>query len=372
MLARMKRTIAIKLNVTPEQANDLLDLQKQFSAACNQAAAVAAEHSENNRVRLHHLCYRVLRNQFPQLRSQMCCNVIAKTSQAMNALRRPKQIVFKDVCSVHFDKRTYSLKEQTLSLFSLRGRIRIPLEISSFHKVFLNQGQAKEAELVRKGKRWFFHLVLDLPDVPSIAEGNALGVDLGENVLAATSTGKLFGGGVLRASRDQFLAHRQRLQGKGSQSAKQRLRHISGREQRNVRHVNHCVAKKIVQEAKRNDSSTIIMEDLKNIRERIRAGKKVRSRLHRWSFDQLREFVEYKAQAQGIQVLYVCPAYTSRTCSHCLSLGSRLKHRFSCSHCGSLQHSDLNASRNIMRLGLSADRSIGDVNRRYVAASGGR
>jgi IS605 OrfB family transposase len=302
----------------------------------------------------------------------MCCNAIAKTSNALKAQKHPKQILFKHGCSVHFDKRTYSLKNGILSLFTLQGRIRIPLEISAFHKGFLDYGTPKEAELVRRGKRWFFHLVLDLPDVLPMEAGDAMGVDLGENVLAATSTGKLFGGGPLRAHRDQFLGTRKRLQSNGSQSAKKRLRKISGRERRSVKHVNHCISKEIVQEAQRNGCSTIVMEDLKNIRERIRAGKKVRSRLHRWSFDQLRCFVEYKAAAQGIQVLYVNPAYTSQTCSCCLSLGKRLKHRFSCLNCGSLQHSDLNASRNILRLGLSADRPTGDVNRRHIAAFGGR
>ena len=368
----MKRTIAIKLNVSLSQDLALLELQAIFSTACSQVAGIAIEQSEKNRVRLHHLYYHTLRKNFPQLGAQMCCNAIAKASQALKALKRPRQVLFKKGCSVHFDKRTYSLKDQVLSLFSLSGRIRLKLEISSFHQTFLNRGMIKEAELVRKGKRWFFHLVLDLPDVLPVEPGNAMGVDLGENVLAATSTGKLFGGGVLRASRDQFLAHRQRLQSKGSQSAKQRLRNISGREKRHVKHVNHCVAKEIVKEAQNNGCSTIFMEDLKNIRERIRAGKKNRSRLHRWAFDQLREFVEYKAQSEGIQIVYVCPAYTSKICSHCESLGHRSKHRFFCSNCGSLQHSDLNASRNILRLGLSVDRLTGDVNRRYVAAFAGR
>ena len=302
----------------------------------------------------------------------MCCNAIAKTAACLKALRRPKQVLFKNGCSVHFDKRTYSLKNGVLSLFTLRGRIKIPLEISGFHKGFLDFGAPKEAELVRKGKRWFFHLVLDLPDVlPAIAD-KAMGVDLGENVLAATSTGKLFGGGPLRAQRDRFLGMRARLQSNGSQSAKQQLRHISGKERRNVKHVNHCISKEIVLEAQRNGCCTIIMEDLKNIRKKVKAGKKMRSRLHRWSFDQLRQFVEYKAEALGIQVQYVNPFYTSQTCSQCLSSGVRLKHRFSCSNCGSLQHSDLNASRNILRLGASADAPTGDVNRRHVAATGGR
>ncbi len=347
----MKRTIPIKLQVSLQQDQAFLELQTHFSAACNQVAGIAIEHSEKNRVRLHHLCYRILRKDFPILGAQMCCNAIAKASQALKALKKPRQVLFRKGCSVHFDKRTYSLKGQVLSLFSLKERIRLNLEISSFHQTFLDRGVIKEAELVRKGQSWFFHLVLDLPDALPAESGKGVGVDLGENVLAATSTGKLFGGGILRASRDQFLAHRKRLQSKGSQSAKQRLRDISGREKRKVGHVNHCVAKKIIEEARSNGCWTIFMEELNNIRERIRTNKRNRSRLHRWAFDQLREFVEYKAEAQGISVVYVNPAYTSKTCSHCLSLGNRSKHQFFCFTCGSLQHSDLNASQNLLRLG---------------------
>jgi len=368
----VKRTIVIKLSVSEVQAEALSELQELFTTACNQVASVAATVKERNRVRLHHLCYRSLRQSLPGLGAQMCCNAVAKTAAALKAQKHPKQVLFKKGCSVHFDKRTYSLKGQTVSLFTPRGRIRLPLEISAFHRAFLDFGVLKEAELVRRKKRWFFHLVLDIPDVLPVETGKAIAVDLGENVLAATSTGRLFGGGALRAKRDQFLALRKRLQSKGSQAARQRLRKISGKEKRNVQHVNHCIAKVIVQEAKSNGCSTIVMEDLKNIRERIRANKKVRSRLHRWSFDQLRQFVSYKATACGMRVQYVHPAFTSRTCSCCLSPGTRLKHRFSCSNCGSRQHSDLNASQNILRLGVSADASTGDVNHRYIAAFSGR
>src|SRR3990167_6895838 len=151
----------------------------------------------------------------------MCCNAIAKTSQALKALKTPRAVLFKKGCSVHFDKRTYSLQGNVLSLFTLQKRMRVQLKISAFHKSFLDRGIVKEAELVRKGKQWFFHFVLDLPDVPVVQTGKAIGVDLGENVLAATSTGKLFGGGPVRAKRDQFLGHRKRLSSNGSQSAKQ-------------------------------------------------------------------------------------------------------------------------------------------------------
>ncbi|GAB2943345.1 hypothetical protein GCM10027182_09100 [Aquaspirillum soli] len=80
----------------------------------------------------------------------------------------------------------------------------------------------------------------------------------------------------------------------------------------------------------------------------------MRSRLHRWAWRQLQTFVEYKAKAAGIAVEYVNSAYTSQTCSCCGGLGKRSKHRFECPHCGLRAHSDLNASRNLARIGETA------------------
>jgi putative transposase len=201
----MKRTIAIRLDLSPEEFQALRELQQVFSAACNEAASVAVEKNEKNRIRLHHLCYSKLRQNYPQLGSQMSCNAIAKASQAIKALKHKREIVFKRGCSVHFDKRTYSLKGDILSLFTLRKRIQLKLQISPYRQKFLNQGKIKEAELVRKGHHYFFHLVFDFPDVPHVSSDNAMAVDFGENVLAATSTGKLFGGGYSSSKKRLFF-----------------------------------------------------------------------------------------------------------------------------------------------------------------------
>ena len=360
----MKRTIALKLDITEQEYQTLSEMQTTFAKACN----FVSQHSqEKNRIRLHHDTYRPARETIPQIGSQMICNAIAKVSASRKALRKGKTSEFKHTTSVHYDKRTYSLKNGILSLFTLEKRKQFTFQLGPFQEKYLRKGTIKEAELIRKGKRFFFNLVLDLPDPPIKPNGKLIAVDFGENTLAATSEGKLYGGGPLKSRRDQFLGHRKRLQRNGSQSAKQRLRQISGREKRHVRHVNHCIAKDIVEEAHEKGTSTIVLEDLKNIRKRIKAGKKLKTRLHRWPFSQLRLFIEYKAQAKGMQVELVNPAYTSQTCSKCLVLGERQKHRFFCQNCGSLSHSDLNASQNLLRLGLTAVGSTGSVNSRDVA-----
>ena len=373
----MRRTISIKLDTTFAQHIKLQQLQKVFNQTCNMVASIAKENRCWNRIALHHLSYYKIRldqaGDAQKLGSQMACNAIRTVCDAYKILRikhtqQVPAITFKPRSSVHFDKRTYSLKNEAISLYTLEGRILVSLIMGDFQRYYLQQGRPKEAELIYKSGQWFFNLVLDLPDVKANNScSNVLGVDLGENNLAATSSGKLFGGGKLRHNRDKALDLRARLQSNGSKSSKQLLQKISGKEARHVKHVNHEISKAIVEEARSTGCSTIAMESLTNIRHNIKAGRRMRSRLHRWSWAQLQEFVLYKAQAAGLNVVFVDPAYTSQMCSSCGHLGTRFKHRLTCKLCGIQWHSDLNASQNIRRIAMSADVATGSVNSPNVA-----
>ncbi len=351
----MKRTVSLKLLPSPVQAEQFATLAEAFARACNATVPFVQEHRCWNRVALHHLAYYSLRERFPELGSQMVCNAIHRVASAYKTLKanggiakeKPVPSLSFTRAAVHFDHRTYALrKNDTVSLFTLGGRAIVAFVCGKHQRNLLASGKAKEAELILRKRQWYLNLVLDLADVPPATEGGVLGVDVGENNLAATSSGKVFGGGKLRFARDRYLAHRRRLQSNGSRAAKRKLRAISGRERRHVKHVNHEVSKAIVQQAHTLHMREIRMEDLTHIRDHIRAGKRVRARLHRWAFRQLQEFIAYKAEALGISVAYVNPAYTSQTCSACGAIGKREKHRFSCS-CGNRRHADVNASVNI-------------------------
>ncbi len=276
------------------------------------------------------------------------------------------KICFHKGRSVHFDKRTYSIKDEIISLYTLEKRIKVPMRLGPFQKTYFSQGIPKEGELVCKKGKWYFNLVLDLPDPPLQENTKLLGVDLGENNVFATSSGKIFSGGKIRYERDQFLAKRRALQSNGSQSAKQLLKKISGREGRRMRHINHELSKQIVQEAIEQKAGVIVLEDLTNIRKRIKAGKRMRTRLHRWGFRQFQMFIQYKAEANGLSVMYVNPAYSSQTCSVCGCLGVRERHLFKCS-CGNQQHADWNASQNLCRFALGIPKATCAVNRTQVA-----
>lgn len=367
-ISSMFHTASIKLDVGPEQAAALAALRLAYAAACNRLVPIVREHRLWNRVGLHQRSYNLLRETMP-LGSQMCCNAIFSVCKAYKAqkelgrIRKEDEVplIRFDHASVHFDKRTYTLKDGAVSLYTLDGRITVTLRPGEHQRRLLEAGAPTEAELVYRKGQWFFNLVVESDDADPVASGPVIGVDVGENNLAAVSTGKVFGGEQLRDKRDRYLALRRRLQSNGSQSAKQKLRQVSGKEARRVKHINHETSKAIVAEAKQVGASKITLEDLTHIRRRIKAGKRMRARLHRWAWRQLQTFVEYKAKAAGIEVAYVNPAYTSQTCSACHGIGQRLKHRFECS-CGLRTHADLNASRNLARIGSGASLSRAAVN----------
>jgi len=367
----MKRTISIRLETTEDQHEKLLRLQEAFLVACNDIVPSVVEHRCWNRVALHNLTYSKIRAT-SSLGSQMVCNAIFAVCKAYKNKTIIKEetvpvVRFHKNRSVHFDKRTYSIRGDTLSLYTLEGRIRTKMHFGPFQQEYFEKGIPKEAELICKKRRWYFNLVLDLPDPPISENTQLLAVDLGENVLAATSTGKIYGGGKIRHVRDKYLAKRRRLQSNGSQSAKQLLRKISGKEARRMKQINHEVSKEIVQEAQDHKAGLLVLEDLTNIRKRVRGGKRIRTRLHRWAFGQLQTFIQYKAEARGLQVVYVNPSYSSQICSFCGSLGERVQHHFRCT-CGNKQHSDLNASQNLCKFALSFGSATCAVNRTQVAA----
>lgn len=332
-------------------------LANTFASACNAIVPFAVEHRCWNRVALHHLVYYPVREQIPALGSQMVCQAVHRVADAYKTLNankgiakdKPVPAISFNASSISFDKRTYSIKGDSVSLFTLTGRERIAFVGGKHQLNLLASGLPKEAKLVRRKGIWYFNLVLDIPDVPPVSGGGVCGIDVGENNLAASSTGKVWGGDQLRHNRDKYLAHRRRLQSNGSRAAKRKLRAISGREQRHVKTVNHEVSKSIVAEAIRSGASEIRLENLTNIRANIKAGKRVRTRLHRWAFRQLQDFVAYKAQDAGLSVTFVNPAYTSQSCAVCGTIGKRVKHKFSCPDCGNLAHSDCNAAVNIAK-----------------------
>jgi IS605 OrfB family transposase len=74
--------------------------------------------------------------------------------------------------------------------------------------------------------------------------------------------------------------------------------------------------------------------------------------LRHWGYYRLQSMIKYKAEAQGIKVVFVDPHYTSQTCSRCENLepGQRISQsEFKCKKCGFTAHADYNSALIISR-----------------------
>src|SRR3954451_21088184 len=130
----MKISLRVPLSTSAEEAAKLRQLQAVFAKVCNALAPVVQKTRVWNRVALHHMAYKPLREQFPQMGSQMVCNAIYSVSRhsrlvyqdpasPFNLARlgdRPlPRLSFGDMCPVYFDRHTLSFKEGQLSMYTL-------------------------------------------------------------------------------------------------------------------------------------------------------------------------------------------------------------------------------------------------------------
>jgi hypothetical protein len=135
----MKNQRRVILQVTPEQSQRLQELQKAFAQVCNALAPMVRDTRIWNRVALHHMAYKGLREQFPEVGSQMICNAIYSVSRTARAVfqdpaspfnlqklqGQPLPLLrFADTSPVYFDRHTLSLRGDQLSLYTLSGRMR--------------------------------------------------------------------------------------------------------------------------------------------------------------------------------------------------------------------------------------------------------
>lgn len=136
---------------------------------------------------------------------------------------------------------------------------------------------------------------------------------------------------------------RKGLQKKGKYG---KVKQIKDRESRIVKDINNKVSRKIVDTAKETGKG-IKLEDLTGIRNGKHNTKSFRYAKNSWSFYQLQNQIEYKAKLLGVEVAYVDPAYTSKSCSRCGLIGDRNGKSFKCPACGHVDHADSNAGFNI-------------------------
>ncbi len=346
----------------------LLQMQQAFTDAVRLHLDAAYSIPKPSVSSLHDTCYREARECFalPASTIQQARDKALSIYRSVQARRRKGK-----KASQPKIKRLLPLRlaAENLRIFPERNVVRVttpsgflwlPVIIPERWRELISLPHAV-SEIVRRRADWYLMLAVKSEDVPT-SDGPHFGLDLGlANLAVLSGPGivRFFDGKPLRFTRGRYFRYRQALQKKRKTGMVKRSK---GRESRWVCSENHRVSREIV-DIVASHSGVLHVEKLLGIRDRTKMTRKVNRMVHSWPFAQLLDFICYKAQLAGVQVIEEDPRHTSQRCSRCghTERGNRPKQAlFRCKSCSYEMHADLNAARNLAARGASSS-GVGSV-----------
>jgi putative transposase len=361
----VRRTVPVKLDVDSDDAALLRETGDEFLRAANYVVdhAWQGEYKTTSKARLQEETYGDVREQ-TRLHANLVQSARNKAADAVQSVvARWKQGEYAgkphfSKPTVVYDKRCATFHDEYVSLATVDGRIEVGYVLpdedrDTPHSRYLDTDdyEVTGAELHTKDGEWFLHLRTkaemesDTSEQATTGHSTVLGVDLGVNQLAVTSTGMFWSGHEFDHWRRVYEQRRASLQQCGSRHAHENIQSVAMKETGRFKMMLHRIANGIIEEAAENGCTVIAFEALTGIRDRLSGA----SWGHKWAFERLYEYVAYKAELYGIDAETVDPENTSHRCSHCgfTHPDNRDGEDFECLKCGYENHADYNAAKNI-------------------------
>ncbi|MFK7696978.1 RNA-guided endonuclease InsQ/TnpB family protein [Paenibacillus sp. HJGM_3] len=235
----------------------------------------------------------------------------------------------------------FTLEGTRLQLSKI-GEVRIKLHRQP-------HGAIKTCTIKVKNGRYYACLSCQVEAQPLPKTNRRAGVDLGVRQLAATSDGQVFEAPKHLRNSEAELKRQQKKVSRKQRGSTRRRKAVMVLARQHERVANqrkdyaHKISRKLV-----NNYDLIAFEDL-NVQKMTRNHHLAKS-IADAGWSGLVQFVTYKAESAGRQVVRVDPRHTSQNCSSCnkivkKTLAERVHH---CPHCGTTLDRDVNAAINIL------------------------
>ena len=311
------------------------------------------------------------KKEHPELKdvySQVLTNVSTRLSKAFDGFFRrvkekkeeagyPRFRSFQRYDSFTYTQNGFSLKNGHLELSKIG-----PVKAYGIRKM---TGKLKTCTIKREGfaphYRWKALLTYEFDDISTgfIEDTRTpCGIDMGLTNTVTISDGKVYTNSKHIVKAESSIARIQRKISKYDKGTEQRnkygqhLFHAFSNLKRKMKAERFRIVNELI-----DDHNIIAFESL-NIKalEDKSLGKGMRKSYRDARWGHLLQTLRYKAEEAGTGLIEVNPAYTSQMCSLCGNIVEKelSERRHRCPHCGLDIGRDLNAARNILRLGLQA------------------
>ena len=387
----MEQTVNIKVKLNILEPNVGMKFSKtmeQYRLACNYVSEYLFNNNfPLNKNEVQKVIYNTIREKF-NLKSQMTISCIrsviaryktVKTQMARRPYKYQDQNTgewYREVRDLNWLHKPISfnrpqvdlqrnrdwsyLSSGQLSINTLDGRVKIDPICRGFNQYLDGTWKFGLAKLLKSSGKWYLHIsaTKEVTDFDKQTVKHVVGIDRGLRFLATSydEQGKtaFFDGQTIIRKRAKYQKLRATLQAKGTKSAKRRLKKLSGRENRWISDVNHCLSKTLVQ--KYGANTLFVLENLNGVSfERTDLPKALRNQNKSWAFYQLEQFLTYKAHLHNSEVVEVSAKYTSQRCPKCGIIKkdnrNHEKHEYHCDNCGYRSNDDRIGAMNIQLLG---------------------
>ena len=387
----MEQTVNIKVKLNILEPNVGMKFSKtmeQYRLACNYVSEYLFNNNfPLNKNEVQKVIYNTIREKF-NLKSQMTISCIrsviaryktVKTQMARRPYKYQDQNTgewyreVRDLTWLHkpisFNRPQVDLQRNRdwsylssgqLSINTLDGRVKVDPICRGFNQYLDGTWKFGLAKLLKSSGKWYLHIsaTKEVADFNKQTVKHVVGLDRGLRFLATSydEQGKtaFFDGQAIMRKRAKYQKLRATLQAKGTKSAKRRLKKLSGRENRWISDVNHCLSKTLVQ--KYGANTLFVLENLNGVSfERTDLPKALRNQNKSWAFYQLEQFLTYKAHLHNSEVVEVSAKYTSQRCPKCGVIKkdnrNHEKHEYHCDNCGYRSNDDRIGAMNIQLLG---------------------
>ena len=258
---------------------------------------------------------------------------------------------------VVFKKSAIHFKDGKLILSN--GKEQAPMVI----KGCCLKGAPKYAELIfhQDKKKYYLHIVVEVGEGKIENTAGVMAIDLGVIHPMVCFDGRkvlIYNGGILNSKiryRNKKLGEFQQRVSKCQKDSKKfkellrAKREVLRRVNNQIRDVLEKYTSYLVGYCIKNGIGTIVLGDLKGIRNGARHGKVPNQKIHQWMFRRVARRIEEKAEFVGIEVKFIKENGTSQSCPVCGSKNKPENRNYECKSCGFRYHRDGVGAINIYR-----------------------
>jgi putative transposase len=355
----LNETCKFKLDPTEEQKQILVELFSTYRCMVKECLESAMSMKITSRKRLHESVYRELRMEYKDYPSHYIYTAITtalgiyksyrRLSRKRNNINPPSIEELRTI--LLDDTHLFWFSWESLRIATHKGHLTIPFRLHRHSEKFKGW-QVKGSRIIALGDEYYLHVTFKKAVEEKEYEG-ILGIDVNEKSidLAVIKPGKVrfvkIDISEAKYIRDRYFKKRRNIQSKVCGKARAKLlAKYSGREERRVDTILHRVSKTIAMIVA-EEKAKPVMEELTDIRKRIKYGKRMNRRLHSIPFRKIQSTTSYKSVERGYKPETVEAKNTSKTCPICGELNKPNGHVFNCRRCGLQADKHLVAAWNI-------------------------